>query len=90
MSHKSKVAVIGGDIIGSWAALHLQEEGIDTILIEQFPLPHTRGGSHGQSRAFRFLGELEMGRLDYSLKRWMQLEKSSGWNSEIIHGESKR
>ena len=63
------VCVVGGGIIGSWTALHLAEAGVPTTLIEQFPMPHTRGSSHGLSRAFRFLGELELGRLDYSLDR---------------------
>ena len=72
------VCVIGGGIIGSWTALHLAEAGVATTLIEQFPLPHTRGSSHGLSRAFRFLGELELGRLDYSLDRWQSLEDLSG------------
>jgi sarcosine oxidase / L-pipecolate oxidase len=72
------VCVVGGGIIGSWAALHLAEASVRTTLIEQFPLPHTRGSSHGLSRAFRFLGELELDRLDYSLSRWRALEKASG------------
>lgn len=72
------VGVVGGGIIGSWAALHLAEAGAETTLFEQFPLPHTRGSSHGLSRAFRFLGEHELGRLDYSLERWQGLEASSG------------
>ena len=73
----ASVSVIGGGIIGSWTALHLAEAGVRTTLIEQFPLPHTRGSSHGLSRAFRFLGELELDRLDYSLDRWRTLEKTS-------------
>jgi len=72
------VAVIGAGIIGSWTALHLAEAGVHTTLIEQFPQPHTRGSSHGLSRAFRFLGELELDRLDYSLDRWLALEKMTG------------
>lgn len=76
--HSASVSVIGGGIIGSWAALHLAEAGVDTTLIEQFPLPHTRGSSHGLSRAFRFLGELELDRLDYSLSRWHALEEATG------------
>ena len=72
------VSVIGGGIIGSWTALHLAEAGVRTTLFEQFPLPHTRGSSHGLSRAFRFLGELELDRLDYSLERWQALEKVTG------------
>ena len=74
----TSVCVVGGGIIGSWAALHLAEAGINTTLVEQFPLPHTRGSSHGLSRAFRFLGELELDRLDYSLSRWRALEEASG------------
>lgn len=74
----AQVCVIGGGIIGSWAALHLAEAGAQVTLIEQFPLPHTRGSSHGLSRAFRFLGELELGRLDYSLDRWMALQQAIG------------
>ena len=70
------VGVIGGGIIGSWTALHLAEAGVRTTLFEQFPLPHTRGSSHGLSRAFRFLGELELDRLDYSLDRWRALEQA--------------
>jgi len=70
--------VIGGGIIGSWAALHLAEAGVRTTLFEQFPLPHTRGSSHGLSRAFRFLGEYELDRLDYSLSQWQALEEVTG------------
>jgi len=72
------VCVIGGGIIGSWTALHLVEAGVPTTLVEQFPLPHTRGSSHGLSRAFRLLGDLELERLDYSLKRWRRLESVTG------------
>jgi sarcosine oxidase/L-pipecolate oxidase len=72
------MCVVGAGIIGTWAALHLAEAGVQTTLFEQFPLPHTRGSSHGLSRAFRFLGELELGRLDYSLERWLELEELAG------------
>ena len=70
--------VIGAGIIGSWTALHLVEAGVSTTLVEQFPLPHPRGSSHGQSRAFRFLGDDEMDRLEYSLDRWQALERETG------------
>lgn len=69
------VGIVGGGIIGSWTALHLAEMGVPTTLFEQFPLPHTRGSSGGLSRAFRFLGDLEVSRLDYSLERWLALEQ---------------
>ena len=70
--------MVGGGIIGSWAALHLVEAGAEVTLFEQFPLPHTRGSSHGMSRAFRYLGEHELGRLDYSFARWLALERQFG------------
>ena len=35
--------VVGAGIIGSWAAWHLQKSGCKTVLIDSFPLPHTRG-----------------------------------------------
>ena len=72
------VGVIGGGIIGSWTALHLAEAGVRATLVEQFPLPHTRGSSPGLSRAFRLLGDDELDRLDYSLDRWRALEKATG------------
>lgn len=72
------VCVIGAGIIGSWTALHLAEAGASTTLVEQFPLPHSRGSSHGQSRAFRFLGDDELDRLEYSLGRWQALERETG------------
>ncbi|NIP17484.1 MAG: FAD-dependent oxidoreductase [Xanthomonadales bacterium] len=70
--------VIGAGIIGSWTAVHLAEAGIETTLIEQFPLPHDRGSSHGASRAFRFLGDEPLDRLFYSLDRWRELELQAG------------
>ena len=73
---QTAVGVVGGGIIGSWTALHLAEVGARTTLFEQFPLPHTRGSSHGLSRAFRLLGDYELDRLDYSLDRWLALEKT--------------
>ena len=49
--------VIGGGIIGSWTAWHLQViYGRKTLLVDTFPLPHTRGSSHGGSRVIRYLG----------------------------------
>ncbi|XP_009463422.1 PREDICTED: peroxisomal sarcosine oxidase [Nipponia nippon] len=45
--------VIGAGIQGSFAAYHLAQRHRDTLLLEQFLLPHSRGSSHGQSRIIR-------------------------------------
>lgn len=45
--------VVGGGVMGYSAALALAEMGRRTVLLEQFPSPHTRGSSTGQSRITR-------------------------------------
>jgi len=49
------VCVIGGGVNGSSAAYYLAKQSKNVLLLEQFPLPHTRGSSHGQSRIIRCL-----------------------------------
>jgi len=49
------VCVIGGGVNGSSAAYSLVNQSKNVLLLEQFPLPHTRGSSHGQSRIIRCL-----------------------------------
>ena len=74
--------VVGGGTIGSWTALHLARAGVDTTLIEQFPLPSSRGSSHGATRVFRFLGDDDPTALEYSLAQWHQLEAEGATNLE--------
>ena len=45
--------VVGAGINGCWAAYHLARRGSSVLLLEKFPLPHSRGSSHGQSRGIR-------------------------------------
>ncbi|XP_063002648.1 peroxisomal sarcosine oxidase isoform X2 [Elgaria multicarinata webbii] len=45
--------VVGAGIQGSFAAYHLAKRQRRTLLLEQFPLPHSRGSSHGHSRIIR-------------------------------------
>lgn len=47
------VIVVGAGIEGSATAYYLAKQGKTTLLLEQFPLPHSRGSSHGQSRITR-------------------------------------
>ena len=70
--------VIGGGIIGSWTALHLARAGVQTVMLEQFPGPHTRGSSHGASRVTRMMGDDNLAALDYSFSEFRDLESRTG------------
>ena len=82
MAKMVDAVVIGAGINGSWSALHLSRKGYQTLLIEQFPIPHKRGSSHGQSRGIRkaypeaFLTHMMQDAYD----QWYQLERDSGIN----------
>lgn len=73
-----EIGVVGAGIIGSWTALHLREAGVTTTLIDRSALPPAGGSSQGRSRAFRFLGDDTLDRLEYSLDRWLALERQVG------------
>ncbi|XP_075296125.1 peroxisomal sarcosine oxidase [Opisthocomus hoazin] len=72
--------VIGAGIQGSFAAYHLAQRHRDTLLLEQFLLPHSRGSSHGQSRITRSAYP----RAPYdrmmpdSFRLWQRLEAEAG------------
>jgi len=71
--------VVGAGIVGSWAAFHLASQGKKTLLLDQFPLPHTRGSSNGPTRMIRaFYEEKEyMNLVADSYAWWTKLEKMS-------------
>lgn len=78
MTSGLQYCVVGGGIIGLWTALHLQRAGVSTLLIDQFPLPHARGSSHGGSRVWRLLGDDDPTKVVYSMKEWLNLEAQAG------------
>ena len=51
------VIVVGAGIEGSATAYTLVKEGRRVLLLEQFPLPHSRGSSTGHSRVTRYAYE---------------------------------
>ncbi|XP_064892966.1 peroxisomal sarcosine oxidase [Columba livia] len=74
------VIVIGAGIQGSFAAYHLAQRHRDTLLLEQFILPHSRGSSHGQSRITRSAyPQAHYARMmPDSFRLWRRLEDEAG------------
>ncbi|NWQ63717.1 SOX oxidase, partial [Neopipo cinnamomea] len=72
--------VIGAGIQGSFTAYHLAQRHRDTLLLEQFILPHSRGSSHGQSRIIRsvYPQEYYSRMMPDSFRLWQQLEAEVG------------
>ncbi|XP_027547026.1 peroxisomal sarcosine oxidase [Neopelma chrysocephalum] len=72
--------VIGAGIQGSFTAYHLAQRHRDTLLLEQFILPHSRGSSHGQSRIIRSVYPQEhySRMMPESFRLWQQLEAEVG------------
>ncbi|BFZ05376.1 hypothetical protein BsWGS_08415 [Bradybaena similaris] len=73
------VIVIGAGIEGSASAYNLSKEGKKVLLLEQFPLPHARGSSHGQSRITRYAYEDEfyVRMMVDAFPLWAKLEQES-------------
>ncbi|XP_064022096.1 peroxisomal sarcosine oxidase isoform X2 [Pogoniulus pusillus] len=68
--------VIGAGIQGSFSAYHLAQRHRNTLLLEQFILPHSRGSSHGQSRIIRstYAKAVYARMMPESFRLWQQLE----------------
>ncbi|KAK3091293.1 hypothetical protein FSP39_018701 [Pinctada imbricata] len=81
MESRLDCIVVGAGIQGSAAAYYLAANGLQTLLIEQFPLPHSRGSSHGPSRITR-KAYADFDQLTYMMndayKLWTELENNSG------------
>ena len=82
------VCVIGAGVNGSSAAYSLSKKNKNVLLLEQFPVPHTRGSSHGHSRIIRCLDEHKIyGLMTYNaFPIWKELEKKLGQKLLIQNG----
>ncbi|CAL1547826.1 unnamed protein product [Lymnaea stagnalis] len=82
------VIVIGAGIEGSSSAYNLVKKGKKVLLLEQFPLPHSRGSSHGQSRIIRYAYEEDfyVKMMVDAFPLWKELEEESGAEFYIKHG----
>lgn len=74
------VCVVGAGVEGSSAARYLATTGKNTLLIEQFPLPHSRGSSHGQSRLVRYgyPEPFHTALMPESFQMWSEVEEKAG------------
>ncbi|XP_063874701.1 peroxisomal sarcosine oxidase-like [Scylla paramamosain] len=73
---KVDVVVLGAGVIGSCAALSLRRAGQNTLLIDQFRLPHNNGSSGGQARIIRLanVGPPQLTPImDDAYKQWLQI-----------------
>ncbi|MCA1838965.1 MAG: FAD-dependent oxidoreductase [Actinobacteria bacterium] len=71
---------MGAGIVGSATALELTRRGKRVVLVDRFALGHSRGSSHGPTRAFRLSYEdamyAELG--IQALEDWRRLERDLG------------
>ncbi|XP_035829108.1 peroxisomal sarcosine oxidase [Aplysia californica] len=74
------VVVVGAGVEGSATAYDLIRRNRRVLLLEQFPLPHNRGSSHGQTRVTRkaypqpFYTEM----MNFCTEQWTQLQEKAG------------
>ncbi|HEX3146545.1 MAG TPA: N-methyl-L-tryptophan oxidase [Gemmataceae bacterium] len=75
------VIVIGAGGMGSAAAYELARRGRSVLLLEQFPLVHERGSSHGHTRIIRrayYEHPAYVPLVRRSFERWYDLEQRTG------------
>jgi sarcosine oxidase len=77
---ETKHVIIGAGAMGSAAAYHLARRGEPVLLIEQFPLGHDRGSSHGAARITRHsYADARYARLmPAAFQAWKDLEAEAG------------
>jgi sarcosine oxidase len=80
--------IIGAGAMGSAAAYHLARRGEPVVLIDQFPLGHDRGSSHGAGRITRHsYADPHYARLmPDAFRAWRVLEADAGENLYLRTG----
>ncbi|XP_078493752.1 peroxisomal sarcosine oxidase [Ciona intestinalis] len=74
------VIICGAGVHGLSTAKYLAEKQKKVLLVEQFPIPHSRGSSHGHSRIIRFSYPTSQHSqlMGESFRSWLKLEEDSG------------
>ena len=74
------VIVVGAGVEGIATALSLAKRGVNTLILEQFGLYHTRGSSTGESRIIRktYQEAIYVAMMVDAYKLWEEIEKDFG------------
>ena len=82
------VVVIGAGVVGASVARSLARQGASVVLLERFEVGHSRGSSHGNSRAFgcSYPYERLVRMAQESLTLWKHLEADTGESLVIQTG----
>ncbi|MFC6873357.1 N-methyl-L-tryptophan oxidase [Halobellus marinus] len=86
MSDYYDVIVIGVGGMGSAAAYHLADRGIDTLALERYDIPHGMGSSHGVTRIIRRAPSEDPAYLplvERAYENWRELESETG--RDLLH-----
>ena len=80
MHRDAEILVVGLGAMGSAALYHLARHGAAPVGIDQYPVGHTYGSSHGHSRAFRvfYNDAVYVTLVKAALPLWQELETLSG------------
>ena len=80
MHRDVETLVVGLGAMGSAALYHLARQGAAPVGIDQYPVGHTQGSSHGHSRAFRvfYNDSVYVTLVKAALPLWQELEMLSG------------
>ncbi|MWV65271.1 N-methyl-L-tryptophan oxidase [Halorubrum sp. JWXQ-INN 858] len=81
MSERYDVIVVGVGGMGSAAAYHLADRGLDVLGLEQYDVPHDKGSSHGVTRIIRkpqYEDPAYVPLVERAYERWRDLEAFTG------------
>src|SRR5947199_28206 len=80
--------ILGAGAMGCAAAYHLARRGQPFVLVEQFPLGHDRGSSHGAARIIRhsYADERYARLMPRAYRAWRDLEADSGRTLHVRTG----
>ena len=74
------IVVVGGGIMGAWAAIMARKRGASVVLADQFAPAHEYGSSHGDGRIYRlaYTEDLYVDMMLRSLPLWRELQEHVG------------